>query len=181
MIIINMYIYDVTPPLDPPPSVGYLIWRLAVRWRAQLDRELAPLGLTSAQYSLLASLRGLSSAGAQPSQRELADATGLEPMFVSKLARALAQAGLVTRGANPADPRALRLDITARGRETVTAARAKVQRLERQRLAVIGGATGPQGTEFAAVLRTLLRAADHDEPHNQAHPNEADPDQDEEQ
>jgi MarR family transcriptional regulator, organic hydroperoxide resistance regulator len=163
MVTITMYIDRMAPPFDPPPSMGYLLWRLAVKWRAQLDRELAPLGLTSAQYSVLASLRGLSGTGTQPSQRELADFAGLEPMFVSKLARALEQAGLVTRSSNPADPRALRLEITPRGLQTVTAARAMVLRLERERLAVIDGPAGPRATALSDTLRTLLREADHDE------------------
>jgi DNA-binding MarR family transcriptional regulator len=158
-----MYIDGMAPSFDPPPSTGYLVWRLAVKWRGQLDRELAPHGLTSAQYSVLASLHGMSSGGAQPSQRELADYTGLEPMFVSKLARALEQAGLVTRGSNPADPRALRLEITPEGIATVTAARAAVLQLERQRLAVIGGPTGELGTLLSDTLRKLLREADRDE------------------
>jgi DNA-binding MarR family transcriptional regulator len=158
-----MYIDCMASPYDPPPSMGYLVWRLAVKWRAQLDRELAPLGLTSAQYSVLASLHGLSSTGTQPSQRELADFAGLEPMFVSKLARALAQAGLVTRGSNPADPRALRLEITPHGLQTVTAARARVLRLEQKRLEAIDGPAGPRITELYDTLRTLLREADRDE------------------
>jgi hypothetical protein len=44
---------------------------------------LAPLGLTHAQYAPLASLYGLSMAGQDPSQRELADYAGLEARYVS--------------------------------------------------------------------------------------------------
>ncbi|MBO0865274.1 MAG: hypothetical protein J2P16_09410, partial [Mycobacterium sp.] len=71
------------------PSTGYLVWRLAMKWRAELDRTLAPMGITSAQYAVLAAAAAHTSSGDQPSQRELADFVGLEPMFVSKLARAL--------------------------------------------------------------------------------------------
>lgn len=35
-------------------NVGYLVWRLSTRWRATMDRALAPHGLTQAQYSVLA-------------------------------------------------------------------------------------------------------------------------------
>jgi DNA-binding MarR family transcriptional regulator len=163
MVTVTMYIDGMALSFDPPPSMGYLVWRLAVKWRAELDRELASLGLTSAQYSMLASLHGLSRSGTKPSQRELADFAGLEPMFVSKLARALEQAGLLTRSSNPADPRALRLEITPRGLQTVTAARAIVLRLEQERLVVIDGPAGPRATALSDTLRTLLREADHDE------------------
>jgi DNA-binding MarR family transcriptional regulator len=146
-----------TPTDSPPPSIGYLVWHLTLRWRAQLDRALAPLGLTSAQYSVLASLYGLSRGGAQPSQRELADFAGLEPMHVSKLIRALERAGLVERAGNPADTRAVQLRVTDRGVEVVTAGRATVLELEEQRLAPLGGRLSQQSAELRETLLTLLR------------------------
>src|SRR6266508_3385094 len=91
------------------PSIGFLVWHLTLRWRGELDGALAPHGLTGASYAVLASLYALSSSGIQPSQRELADFTGLETMYVSKLARALARAGLLEPEDNPSDTRALRL------------------------------------------------------------------------
>jgi hypothetical protein len=78
---------------------------------------------------VLASLRGLSRGGARPSQRNLADFAGLEPMHMSKLVRALECAG------NPSDTRAVQLSLTNRGVQVVTAGRAKVLQLEEQRLA----------------------------------------------
>jgi hypothetical protein len=54
----------MTPPEDV--TTGYLLWRVATKWRAAVDRAVAPLGLTHAQYSLLASLYGLSRSGTAP-------------------------------------------------------------------------------------------------------------------
>ena len=93
--------------VEPPNNVGYLLWRLAMRWRAEVDRAVAPLGLTHAQYSVLASLYGLSRSGARPSQRQLADFTGLDAVYVSKLVRALEQSGFLARTTHTADPRAV--------------------------------------------------------------------------
>lgn len=149
-----------TPTDSPPPSIGYLVWHLTLRWRAELDRALAPLGLTSAQYSVLASLYGLSRGGAQPSQRELADFSGLEPMHVSKLARALERAGLLTRSGNPADSRAVQLTVTNRGVEVLTAARETVLRLEDERLAPLGGRLSGSSAELRDTLLLLLRRAE---------------------
>lgn len=67
------------------PTPGFLVWRLSMKWRVAVDRAVAPLGLTHAQYSVLASLRGFSTAGRSPNQRELAEFIGLEPLYVSKL------------------------------------------------------------------------------------------------
>jgi DNA-binding MarR family transcriptional regulator len=140
----------------PVPSVGYLVWRLAVKWRAGLDRALTPVGLTSAQYALLASLSELSSRGARPSQRELADFSGLAPMFVSKLVRALERNGLVTRDSRPADSRAVALTLTKRGAEAVRQGRAIVVELEQRRLAVLG----ERRADLAQALMTLLEHTD---------------------
>jgi DNA-binding MarR family transcriptional regulator len=147
----------MTPTDIPPPSIGYLVWHLTLRWRAELDRALAPLGLTSAQYAVLASLYGLSQRRARPSQRELADFAGLEPMYVSRLVRALQRAGLVDRAGNPADTRAVQLSVTDRGVEIVTAARAKVLELEEQRLAPLGGRGSQQSAQLQEALLVLLR------------------------
>jgi hypothetical protein len=80
---------------------GFLVWRLSMKWRVAVDRAVAPLGLTHAQYSLVASLHGMQRSGERPSQRRLADHTGLEPLYVSKLARALESAGLLERTRDP--------------------------------------------------------------------------------
>lgn len=141
------------------PSVGYLVWRLAVKWRAGLDRALKPHGLTSAQYGVLASLHGLSQSGRRPSQRELADFVGLEPMFVSALARALERRGLVERRTSRDDPRALLLALTARGVKVVTAARRIVVELEARRLAALGGRSSTEAAALEDALLTLLRHA----------------------
>src|SRR5215510_10066551 len=109
---------------------GSLVWRLSMKWRVLVDRALAPLGLTHAQYSLLANLYG---SPERPSQRGLADRTGLEALYVSKLARALEAAGLIDREPDPADTRAVRLALTERGR-AVTAEAVGIVRGLQERL-----------------------------------------------
>ena len=58
--------------MSTEPTPGYLVWRLSMKWRVAVDRALAPLGLTHAQYVLLASLYGMERAGRRPTQRDLA-------------------------------------------------------------------------------------------------------------
>jgi DNA-binding MarR family transcriptional regulator len=138
------------------PTPGFLVWRLSTRWRVAVDRALAPLGLTHAQYSLLASLRELRSGGLRPSQRMLAEHTGLEPLYVSKLARALATAGLIERAGDPADSRAVRLSLTAAGTEVTDRAVLVVRRLVDQLLQPLGGLDGPRTAAFVRELTLLL-------------------------
>ena len=138
------------------PTIGYLLWRLTTRLRAAIDRALVPLGLTHAQYTLLASLYGYSRSGAQPTQRELSDWTGLEPIFVSKLARALEQAGLLERAEHPTDSRAFQLRLTAHGADVAERAIAIVQSFQEEFTAPIGGTHSLATRTLVRTLHTLL-------------------------
>jgi DNA-binding MarR family transcriptional regulator len=144
--------------LDQAPTPGFLVWRLSLRWRAAVDRAVAPLGLTHAQYSVLASLLGVARKGRRPSQRELADHTGLDAIYVSKLARALEGAGLVEREPDPDDSRAVRLGLTAAGTEVATAAVDTVGRLQDELVAPLGGRGSARTRELVETLHTLLAA-----------------------
>ena len=143
------------PGLDDVPPTG-LVWRLSMRWRAAIDRAIAPLGLTHAQYAVLAPLLGMDRAGRRPSQRELADFTGLEPLYVSKLARALEGAGLIERAGNPDDSRAVQLALTERGRDVAARAVEQVRGLQDELTAPLGGLRSPQTRALIGSLRTLL-------------------------
>lgn len=138
------------------PTPGFLVWRLAMKWRAAVDRAVAPLGLTHAQYTVLASLHGMGRRGRRPSQRQLADQLGLEALYVSKLARALEAAGLVERAPDPADSRAVRLALTAEGTEAVRRAIPVVHRLLDRLLEPLGGLDGARTEALAEELTALL-------------------------
>jgi DNA-binding MarR family transcriptional regulator len=128
-----------------------------MKWRAAVDRAVAPLGLTHAQYSLLASLYGLQEASpVRPSQRQLADHTGLEPLYVSKLCRQLESAGLLDRADDPADSRAVQLSLTPAGREVTGRAIAVVLALHEQLLAPLGGPNSKRTKALARELAELL-------------------------
>lgn len=127
-----------------------------MRLRTEVDRAVAPLGLTHAQYSVLASLYGMVRAGERPSQRQLADHIGLEPIYVSKLVRALEQAGIVERAGNPTDTRAVQLDLTPHGVEIAKRAIAIVGELQEQLTAPLGGTRSQRTREFMETLQTLL-------------------------
>ncbi|MFF3838847.1 MarR family winged helix-turn-helix transcriptional regulator [Streptomyces sp. NPDC001930] len=139
-------------------SAGFLVWRLSMKWRVAVDRAVAPLGLTHAQYVVMASLYGMSRSGLRPSQRGLADRTGMEPLYVSKLARALEASGLLARTRDPNDPRAMQLSLTEQGLDVTRRAITVVQGLLDQLLAPLGGKAGPRAREFTSELALLLDA-----------------------
>ena len=137
-------------------NAGFLIWRLSMGWRAAMDRVLEPLGLTQAQYAVLAPLYGLSRSGARPSQRELADLTGLDAVYISKLVRALERAGFVARSASTVDTRAVELTLTGHGTATVQKAMPLVVRLRDELSKPLGGIDGERTRQLADMLCELL-------------------------
>jgi MarR family transcriptional regulator, organic hydroperoxide resistance regulator len=141
------------------PTPGFLVWRLSMKWRAAVDRAVAPLGLTHAQYSFVASLLGMQQAGQRPSQRQLADHTGLEPIYVSKLARALERAGLVARTGDPADSRAVQLALTGRGLDVAAQAVLIVRELQEQLTAPLGGTHSRRTVALMRDLEALLEGS----------------------
>src|SRR6266540_5218276 len=138
------------------PRPGQLVWRWSMNWRVAVDRALAPLGLTHAQYVMLASLYGMERSGQSPSQRELADHTGLEALYVSKLARSLDADGLIQRARDAVDTRTVRLELTDHGREVVQPAIEAVAGLLDRLLAPLGGRRGERTAAFVRDLTVLL-------------------------
>ena len=138
------------------PTPGFLVWRLSLKWQAAVDRTVAPHGLTHAQYSLLASLRSMTYAGATPTQRELADQTGLDEIFVSKLVRTLEGNGLITRDPHPTDARARQLALTDTGVERIDAAVADVHVLLDQLTQPLGGLHSRDTNALVDTLQVLL-------------------------
>jgi len=139
-------------------NAGFLIWRVSTGWRAAMDRVLEPLGLTQAQYAVLAPLYGLSRSGARPSQRELADLTGLDAVYISKLVRALERAGLVERSASTVDTRAVELTLTDQGIATVREAMPLVVRLRDELSKPLGGINGERTRQLTEMLEEPLDA-----------------------
>jgi DNA-binding MarR family transcriptional regulator len=152
---ISMYSV-VMATIGEAPTPGFLVWRVSLRWRASVDRAVAPLGLTHAQYSVLASLYAMARSGGRPSQRELADHTGLEAIYVSKLVRALERSGLVERPEHPDDARAVQLALTPAGRDVAERAIAVVHDLLEELTAPLGGLTGDRTRTLVAILTDLL-------------------------
>jgi DNA-binding MarR family transcriptional regulator len=150
-----------SPLLPLPATPGFLVWRLSMKWRTAVDRAVGPLGLTHAQYSLLASLYAVQLRGGRPTQRQLADHTGLEPLYVSRLARALEASGLIERAAHPTDTRAVQLTLTPLGTDVVDQAVGVVADLLETLTAPLGGVTGARTQSLMHDLQLLL---DHPSP-----------------
>ena len=154
--------------INPPGAgtgagTGALVWRLANRWRTAVDRAVGVHGLTHATYVVLTTLYSLRAtpapAGAEPappSQRAVADASGMDPMYVSRLIRSLESDGLVVRTRDERDTRVVRLELTGDGLDVVRPAMSTVQALLDELLAPLGGRSSDRTRQFVATLAELL-------------------------
>lgn len=111
--------------------------RRATRRVTQLyDQLLAPAGVTSGQFGLLARLHGAALGGETGlSIGILADQHGMDPTTLNRSLKPLLDAGLIRDGNDPADRRVRRVSLTASGRERLVAAmplwREAQQRIDR--------------------------------------------------
>ena len=138
------------------PTIGHLVWRLSMKWRTAIDSAVAPFGLTHAKYVVLASLREVTARGAEPSQRELADFAGLDPVYVSKLAGGLERDGLIERRSDAHDTRIARLALTQHGVNVIDEAIAVVHPLMHRLTGPLGGSDGRPLATLARQLEELL-------------------------
>jgi len=105
------YIGRMTQPsLDR--SFGFLLHDIARLLRKRYEQRARPLGLTRAQWQVLAHLQrheGINQSG-------LAELLEIEPITIARLVDRMEEAGLVHRRADPADRRANRLFLTERAK-----------------------------------------------------------------
>jgi DNA-binding MarR family transcriptional regulator len=110
----------------------------------RLRRELAPLGITGGQASLLWAIRSTPGIGA----RELAEREGVSPPAMTAYVNRLEAAGLVVRRRSESDRRRVELALTEAGARVLRSARsrrtawlaARLQRLEPAELAAVAAA-----------------------------------------
>jgi DNA-binding MarR family transcriptional regulator len=134
-------------------SPGLLLWRVTLAWQRAMRAALAPHDLTHVQFVLLASTWWLQEHGGPPSQQQLAEHAGTDPMMTSQVVRRLASRGLVTRQPDPADARARRLELTEDGTRVLRGALADVEAADASYFAPLPDVNG-----FVRALHVLSAA-----------------------
>jgi MarR family transcriptional regulator, organic hydroperoxide resistance regulator len=154
-----------TPPPAPPTppndlgsrfdgagqSPGFVLWQVATLWQREIRGALEPLGLTHAQFVLLASTGWLvAHAGGTPvMQADIADHARLDAVMTSEVLRTLEHKKLVRRLPHPLDGRARHIVLTAAGQRLV---RTAIERVEDTDAAFFTRGT-PELTTLVALLR----------------------------
>lgn len=96
------------PPFIPRQSIGFIINDVARLIRRNFNRRVQHLGLTQAQWQVLAHL----SRNEGMRQIQLADALEMQPISVARIIDRMESSGWVARKPDPADRRAFNLFVT---------------------------------------------------------------------
>jgi DNA-binding MarR family transcriptional regulator len=113
-------------------QAGFLLSRAANAWQRAVRQALNGLGLTHAQVATLQAVAELSKELRAVSQQAIAGRSGIDPMTVSQLVRALVARGLLSRGDHPSDARAFALHLTTRGKATLDRAVPLIAEVDRR-------------------------------------------------
>lgn len=104
-------IYD-PKTYEPSSSVGALINRVRIELLDALDKELAPLDISAAQYIIIVTLAN-SMAG---SASQLCKGISYDPGAMTRMIDRLEAKGLIRRVRSPEDRRTVKLELTAAGK-----------------------------------------------------------------
>jgi len=114
------------------PGLWFCNWKIWLEARRRLDRALAPLGLRTREFWLLA----MAGAG-NVSQHEMAELCGVDPSSLVAVLDALESRGWIRRQRNPRDRRMQWVQRTEAGDRLFHRALPRAQRAEAQQLAVL--------------------------------------------
>lgn len=81
----------------PMESLGYLLWRVSLKWRGTIEAALKDYDLTHPQFVMLASLGWLTKEGDMVSQATVGKMAGFDPNTTSQILRGLEAKKLIKR------------------------------------------------------------------------------------
>ena len=138
---------------SPGESVGYLVARVRTSLFAAIDREMAPLGVSLAQFVILMNVAQARASCAADLAREQSTDTGSMTRMIDRLVRK----GLLRRVRDPKDRRVVRLELTAPGRRLARRLPAVAVKVLNHHLR---GFSGAEFEQLKTLLRRMLANAD---------------------
>ncbi len=147
---IGSYVKDVMTSRTTP-SLAQLINRASRAFARDGDIALKPLGLRYAQVPVIALLHD----GEELTQKELAEATGMEQPSMAQLLARMDRDGLVRRTPNPRDARSQTIALTSATDTRLTDAHDRLAALDRRAVA------GFTAAEIDTLKHLLTRVGDN--------------------
>lgn len=134
--------------IDPSLKFGFLVHDVSRLRRVVVDRALKPLGMTRAQWQVIAFL----SRRDGMKQNALAADLELTKVAVGRLLDRVEAAGLIVRRADSTDARARRVYLTRQGAKMVATIRDSVERVE---LAILNRVSVADLAQAAGTLHEI--------------------------
>lgn len=141
------------PFSDPENNAGFVMWQVSMLWQRKLKAELDKLGLTHAQFLLLAALDYQSTQKKVVSQQDLATHCRIDKMMTSKILRIMQKKGFITRRKNKMDTRSKTLVVSEEGETVLKQALKAVDRVDGDFVLPLG----LNAMSFQDDMRMLLR------------------------
>jgi len=137
---------------SPEESVGYLVARVRASLFAAVDREMAPLGVSAAQFVILMNVAQQRASCAADLAREQSTDTGSMTRMIDRLVRK----GHLRRVRDPSDRRIVRLELTDSGRSLARKLPPVAVKVLNQHLR---GFSRPEFEQLKSFLRRMLANA----------------------
>lgn len=141
---------SVIKDIDPSLRFGFLVHDVSRLRRVVVDRALKPLGVTRAQWQVIAFL----SRRDGMKQNALAADLELTKVAIGRQLDRMEAAGLIERRADSSDARARRVFLTRQGARLVSAIRDSVERFE---LEILNRVTEADLLQASATLHEIKR------------------------
>ena len=138
---------------DPEQNGGFVIWQVSMLWQRKLKNGLDTIGITHAQFLLLASLQYIGTQKNIVSQQDLAKHCRIDKMMTSKILRTLQKKALLSRKKNKMDTRSKTLALSEEGEAILAKAFKIIDRIDGDFLVSLG----LNSMSFQDDLRTLLK------------------------
>lgn len=116
----------------PEESPGFLLWKVSMRWRRQIEAALSTVGLTHPQFVLLANVGWLTRNGDDITQADLSRQCETDVNMTSQVLRALEKRGLIKRHTLKYDERSKYPKLTQEGSKLVETAIPLVEKVDRE-------------------------------------------------
>jgi len=142
-------------PRPPNDTLGYLVLDIGRLLSARFDARARELGVTRAQWMLIAAL--VRAEGS--SQAQLAELMDVAPISVGRLVDRMERAGWVTRRIQPEDRRSWRLYLTRKAHALRPQLRSLSLQLEGEALADLSPAARRQVLSGLKAVRATLAGA----------------------
>lgn len=136
----------------PQESPGFLLWQVSTHWRRNVEAALASLGITHAQFVILASVGWLTRDGRQITQIELARHCGTDVTMTSQVLRTLERNQYIERKQREGDERSKLPYLTEKGKKMIEQAIPLVEAVDKEFFAELK----KDSQKFVTILKKLM-------------------------